>query len=45
MFKIPSRYREYRPYEPSDKQAKTKKFSAPMLVIDENNELVVKKEA
>lgn len=39
MFEIPYRYRYP---EPPVKQADTKKYSAPMLVV-ENNELVVKK--
>ena len=38
----PTSFWEYRRYEPSDMQANTKKYSAPMLVV-ENNELVVKK--
>ena len=43
MFEQPPRsFWEHRLPEPSVKQANTKKYSAPMLVV-ENNELVVKK--
>lgn len=43
MFEQPPRsFWEYRQYEPADRQENTKKYSAPMLVV-ENNELVVRK--